>query len=162
MSVGSPVVNYFDYMEVMEKLNRYITQVRECENLPPRSQDREYAVIALNASVPPVNAVLAAIAPDNGQISAGSLKDHYGTLPLVEKALSLVDEAYQMLSQIIGFDLFTGRDEGEYDENDPPFGFSNFSDLPFDSAVIDAAGHDARVATSTGSNGPPLLTYDDW
>jgi hypothetical protein len=80
-----------DYRCAADFLVDYLHAVEKCGELPVLTKERRAAIRSLNESVPMVNAILAALAPDLGSVTGGTyLRDHQSGVSRIQRALNLI------------------------------------------------------------------------
>jgi hypothetical protein len=85
-----------DYQWAEGLLREYVQAVRDCGMLQVLTKERRAAVKALNQRLPQVNYILASLTPDHQLVSGTNLNWHEGNIPVIERALTLLDGARAM------------------------------------------------------------------
>lgn len=77
-------------------LRQYVQAVRDCGKLQVLTKERRAAVKALNQRLPQVNHILASLTPDHQLVSGTNLNWHERNIPVISRALTLLDHARTM------------------------------------------------------------------
>jgi len=86
-----------DYQRAETTLRAYMELVGQCEERAESlSEEQQTAVPALRMPARRVNGVLTSLTPDHGRVTGKTLRDHMAALPLVMRALALIDLTRQM------------------------------------------------------------------
>ena len=85
-----------DYQRAEGLLREYVEAVRACGLTQVLTKERRVAVKALNQRLTQVNYILASLTPDHQLVSGNSLNWHEGNIPVINRALTLLDGARTM------------------------------------------------------------------
>jgi Protein of unknown function (Hypoth_ymh) len=85
-----------DYRWAEGLLGEYVQAVRDCGTLQVLTKERRAAVKALNQRLPQINYILASLTPDQQFVSGSNLNWHEGNIPVIRRALGLLEGARAM------------------------------------------------------------------